>query len=213
MKSIYNFALIGLFLSLLDRVSKCESAFESPSNFLLALELTAKNIHNSYEFLRDGDLYIDQLKKEVCMPRFLEIKQSMDSFYQENQMKEKPSDIIPAIYSAFSNYQYKNETVERFLHICIDKIELNAECPKLSLFILQNNVIISESQFSSAPLRQLNYALNLKLQSLADLVIGVLEDPTAQALFCRLNPRNIPSNYNFQLTLPLEKQQPNLYLD
>jgi hypothetical protein len=98
MKSIYNFVLIGLFLSLLDRVGKYESAFESPGNFILALELIARNIHNSYEFLRDGDLHIDFVKKEVCMPRFLEIKQSMDSYYLENMVQERPSDIIPAMY-------------------------------------------------------------------------------------------------------------------
>lgn len=57
-KPEYNLTLIGLFLSLLDRVSALEAAFESAENFLMAVMLVARNIIDPYEFLRTGDHYI-----------------------------------------------------------------------------------------------------------------------------------------------------------
>jgi hypothetical protein len=69
--------MVGLFLSLLDRVATFESPFESAENFLLAVRLLGRNLNDPYDFLYNGDLYIERIRREVAMPRYLEIKQDI----------------------------------------------------------------------------------------------------------------------------------------
>lgn len=62
-RSEYNLTLIGLFLSLLDRVNLLESPFESAESFLFAVKLLAKNLNDPYEFLLAGDIYIERIRR------------------------------------------------------------------------------------------------------------------------------------------------------
>ena len=47
----------------------------------------------------------------------------------------------------------------------------------------------------------------IKLDSLNDVVLAVYQDQKLYTEFCLINPRKLPSNYMFQMCLPLERKK------
>lgn len=97
--------------------------------------------------------------------------------------------------------------MERTLLIRLDKIDLHAECPKLTLYLFQNNQQLLEHKFVERCMQQLDFTMKMRLESLSDVILAVLLDNATQVQFCRLSPRYLPSNCSFSLVLLLEKEE------
>lgn len=90
--------------------------------------------------------------------------------------------------------------------LLVDRIEVGAEVPALTLAIFQAGLKLYEHEFKGVALGQLSHFIELRLLRLDELTIVC----TAQkdCFLCRIDPKEVPSNLYFHLARPLLPPRP-----